>query len=121
MMFALLKKRRSSTFALAQYGKEYLPTRERSREGASVYTYKSTWDGLNYNPVSERKNRSEQFSSSVFGTIREVLPSVLESFSTADRSDGSNRKMGRILSCESDVLQGLHVPCAICTQSNPVG
>jgi hypothetical protein len=87
MMFALLKRRPSSTFALAQYGKDYVATRERTHEDACLYTYKSTWDGLNYIPVTKRKNCSEQFSGRVFGTIREVLASVLQSFSFIELSD----------------------------------
>ncbi|KAJ7930748.1 hypothetical protein B0H13DRAFT_1858553 [Mycena leptocephala] len=68
-------RRPSSTFALAQYGKDYVATRERTHEDACLYTYKSTWDGLNYIPVTKRKNCLEQFSGRVFGTIREVLAS----------------------------------------------
>ncbi|KAJ7899911.1 hypothetical protein B0H13DRAFT_1883544 [Mycena leptocephala] len=73
MLLAHLKANSTFTLAQARYGRDFVPTREATRGSASIYTFKSTRDYLNYDPVSETKNRSRKHLSTVFGAVGNVM------------------------------------------------
>jgi hypothetical protein len=79
MLLAHLKANSSFTLAQARYGRDFVPTRERTESCASVYTFKSTKDFLNYDPVSQAKNRSRKYLGAVFGAVRNVMDVVRDS------------------------------------------
>ncbi|KAJ7933872.1 hypothetical protein B0H13DRAFT_2306288 [Mycena leptocephala] len=72
-MGAHLKANSTFTLAQARYGRDFVPTREATKGSASIYTFKSTRDYLNYDPVSETKNRSHKYLSTVFGAVGNVV------------------------------------------------
>ncbi|KAJ7915955.1 hypothetical protein B0H13DRAFT_1871572 [Mycena leptocephala] len=69
----LTRANSSFTLAQARYGRDFVPTREGTESCASVYTFKCTKDSLNYDPLSEAKNRSRKYLSTVFGAVHNVM------------------------------------------------
>ncbi|KAJ6537085.1 hypothetical protein B0H19DRAFT_1079461 [Mycena capillaripes] len=98
-MLSQLKSGGDSTLAFARHGKHFAATRDRTLNGASLYTYKRI--DSDTNPFSIYKQRNPRYLPTLFGAVKQVYPLLLYSRYLSIERD--MRRMRSILQANSDL------------------